>query len=994
MSIQPILLGYRDGSWTGGEIRVKVRSYSEPDRAVPVNARISAVPDVLSFAMGQDEQEVTARVTVKSEASLPADDRVQVTVQGDPASDAALAATQLAGMLPPGVSLPRFPSMTAVVEVILVPYEVVLTALMPDGSERSGNEFPLDMDGSSVVKVRAQVYRVSGAGLRQQDPLALSGELVGQPTLPGLALAAGSEGQSFTLSATSTEVEAGGAGSSCKVSFKLNLPNGKSLIQHVTFALRPLQAELTCDAREVGVGASHALEGPRFTLRLHTAEGRPVKTAYRLQATLGNLSPAAGQLDDSGTAVARYDPPAPSTVADSPDSWPRVVTVKALVGPKGQEAASCDLTLTFRRSLKVVVEKIGFARWEKELELTGPGPLTLKVVTRARTQSVAVAHASVQGSKKTDKDGLCAVEEGTGAALPPVEVVLDLAGDIASLQKRVVEGLREGAGGAAPEDYRSAQSSLEELVEKGLPERLAEEDEESYEGTYRVMLALAGSVKVMLMARGCFERRFERVKVSLKAALDATLSAVWELWGGPLFTALLTKVATLLSSAAMAVGRLVGGRLMGWSVAGVIRTVGGLKVTFEKAYTRLADKVSGLFNQSRVPATLQQRLTSNPATGPVPMSPGTLATALKAELEKALDVLKAKLSSLKDAVRVLQTELAAHQAEVRELEQTIMRHRGVPGTSLGDLEARLAALQARGGPIGERLTRATSELEKAELEVLDKEARNQTMGALAEKLDTLVNLCAGLLNVIYNLLGALLLGLIACMLRILQRCVLRAGYSSVILERLGQILEDMVGNLLCEPLSREGVARGTAPTEKIHRQLAALQLKMAGPALTTTYQKLKDWPEIDRQCFEAAVRGYYEGVERSEFLTEEREVWHDFAADMLDWLEWLVLWFSRVGMLLAGLVALFASAGTATPAVWAFEAEANLAIESMNKWYKGLKAVASGLESMGTLALTVGVVLPGFVEYTVRLFDDQGLRDRAAVPLSLDSRLLDPELRP
>lgn len=993
MSTQPILLAYKGKYWTSGELRVKVRSFTEPDREVPLAARITATPDVLDFAMGDDPKEVTARVTVKAGADLPTSDRVLIKVVADPATEAAMTATAAAGMLPPGVSLPRpFKSMTADVEVRLFPYEVELT----DENGSSGPDFPVDLDGSSRVRVRARVYRVAADGTRQSEITPISGDLVGHPEGQGIAIASQSDGNGFVITATSSELKLGEAPPAVRVAFKVNVPSGRRFTEHVTFQPRPVRAELTCDKKTVGVSVASALESPRLTLSVTTAEGRPVKTAYRLECPLGSLSPAAGQLDEAGHALSHYHPPTPKAASESPGAWPRTIAVKALLGPKGVEGASCELSLTFQRSLKLVVEKAGFARLEKEVEMSGPGPCNLRLVARARTEEVAVAHATVSCNESapaiSNSEGRCSLAVGTGGAFELGQLTLELEPAMANLQKRVVDGLREGAGQGAPSDYTNAQTSLNELVEKDLVVRLAREKPDTYEITSRVMLALAGSVKVMNLARTCFGRRFDRVQTGLKNALDALLSAMWEIWGGAVFTALLTGLLKTLAGAAMAVGRLVGGRLLGWSVTAVTRTVGAMKVTFETAYTRLASKVSSLFRQSRVPLTLQQRLSTNPATGPVPMNPGSLASALKAELQSALSVLIGKISSLKDAVRLVQTELSSHATAVRELENLIARNKGVPGTSLGDLEARLVALQARAAPLQERLARASGELQKAELELVDKQARNRALGMVADELDTLVNLVAGLLNVTYNILGAMILGIIACLLSMLQRALLRAGVASVVLERLGQILEDLVGNLLCDLGSKEGTARGTTATEKIRKQLLALQRQMAGPVLATTYEKLKDWPEIDKDRFHSAVQGYYEGVERNELLTAEREIYADFGADMLDWLEWLILWFSRLGVLLAGLVALFASAGTATPAVWAFEAEANLVIENLHKWYKGLKAVCSGMSAMSVMAITAGVVLPAFVEYTITLFDEPGLRDQAAVPLSFDSRLLDPDI--
>lgn len=996
MAQKRVLLAYHGGAWTEGELRVKVRSLSEPDRPVPLATRITAAPDVLDFALGKEQEEVTARVSVKAGTTLPSDDRVQVKVVADPATEAAFAALQVAGMMP-GVPLPRpFKTMTADVEVLVFPYEVVYTATMPDGSERVGLEFPVDQDGASTVRVRARVFRVNADGQRQDEVTQVTGELQGTPSAKGLSVSVSQEG-GFGLVVKSTELNAGPAPASLKVAFKLHVPSGRVFTQRLTFQPRPLQAQLSCDPTSVKITEVRSLEGcsSKLCLKVTTAEGRGVKTAYKLEGPLGSFAPSSGQTDESGAAQPLYHPPAPAEASQSQGAWPRTITLKALIGPQMVEAAHCDLVLTFSRRLSIVVDKVGFARLEKEVELPGPGSCRLSVVTMARDESVAVAHASVSGSgfaaTTTDAEGKCTLDVGGSGSQDLGKLTLALEEGIASLQKRVVDGLREGAGSQPPSDYSEAQTRLTELVEKDLVKRLAREEATSFEVTRQVMLALAGSVKVMNMARSCFLRRFSRLQTSLRATLEAILTAIWECWAGDVFTGLLTRLAKGMAGAASAIARALGSlRLVRWTVSGVARSVNAMRTTFVNFYMRFHNKVSRLFNETNVPSDMRRRLASDPAQGPIPLTPGAIVNQVKEGLDDALKVLKGKLDSLRQALQSAQADLASNQSAIREVQELIARQGGTPGVDMGNLPARLAQLQAQAGPIEERLARVSGQLQKAELELVDTEARNKTIMVLAQELDTLVDLGCGLLNVAFNIMVASLLAMIALLLTMVTRGLRRAGARTVVLERLAKLLEDMVGNLLTQEGTESGSKSGQGAVEKLRNQLLTTQRSMAAPVLAGTYQAYKDWPEVDTERFHKAVRYYYEEVERNELLTEESEVWNDFKADMLEWLEWLVLWFSRLGLLLASLVALFGSAGMAAPAVWVFNVEANAAIESFHKWYKGLKAVGSGMSSMAVLAVTVGVVLPAYVEFSVELLNQSDLRDKAAVPLSLPANLLDP----
>lgn len=996
MAQQRVRLAYHAGAWTEGELRVKVRSLSEPDRPVPLATRITATPDVLDFALGKEQEEVTARVSVKAGATLPSDDRVQVKVVADPGTEAAYAALQVAGMMP-GVPLPRpFKTMTADVEVLVFPYEVEYTATMPDQSQRVGLEFPVDQDGASEVRVRARVFRVNADGQRQGEVTPVTGQLQGTPSAKGLSLSVSQEG-GFGLLVKSTELNVGPAPPPLKAVFKLHVPSGRIFTQHLTFQPRPLQAQLSCDPASVKVTEVHTLEGgnSKLLLKVMTAEGRGVKAAYKLEAPLGSFAPSSGQTDESGEARPLYHPPAPAAAAASQGAWPRTITLKALVGPRLVEAAHCDLTLTFQRRLKIVVEKVGFARLEKELELPGPGSCRLSLVATARDEQVAVAHASVSGSgfpaTTTDAEGKCSLELGGSGSHDLGKLTLALEEGMASLQKRVVDGLREGAGSQPPGDYTDAQSKLTELVEKDLVKRLAREEATTFEVTRQVMLALAGSIKVMNMARSCFLRRFGRLETSLRSTLEAILTAIWECWAGDVFTGLLTRLAKGMAGAASAIARALGSlRPVRWAVSGVVKSVNAMRTTFVNFYMRFHNKVSRLFNEANVPSDMRRRLATDPAQGPIPLTPGAIVNQVKESLDDALKVLKGKVDSLRQALQGAQADLATNQAAIREVQELIARQGGTPGMDMGDLPARLAQLQAQAGPIERRLARATGQLQKAELELVDTEARNKTIMVLANELDTLVELGCGLLNVAFNIMVASLLAMIALLLTMVTRGLRRAGARTVVLERLAKLLEDMVGNLLTQEGTERGSKSGQGAVQKLRNQLLATQRNMAGPVLAGTYEVYKDWPEVDTERFRKAVRYYYEEVERNELLTQQSEVWNDFTADMVEWLEWLVLWFSRLGLLLASLVALFGSAGTAAPAVWVFNVEANAAIESFHKWYKGLKAMGSGMSSMAVLAVTVGVVLPAYVEFSVELLGQSDLRDRAAVPLSLPAHLLDP----
>ncbi|MFN8611703.1 MAG: hypothetical protein U0931_29430 [Vulcanimicrobiota bacterium] len=218
-----------------------------------------------------------------------------------------------------------------------------------------------------------------------------------------------------------------------------------------------------------------------------------------------------------------------------------------------------------------------------------------------------------------------------------------------------------------------------------------------------------------------------------------------------------------------------------------------------------------------------------------------------------------------------------------------------------------------------------------------------------------------------------------------------SGLSSTLLERLGKLLEDIVGDLLVHFGSQSGAQAGAVQILK-HRLLVT-QHCLAASSLTFLHEKLSVWPELDGEHYKEALRFYYQQVENNEFRSQASEVMQDFLVWAVDGLETLAIWSSRLGVLFASVVAVLASAGTAVPAAALFSASANASLEAAHRLYVALKAGAHASESLTSLALAVGIALPAHVEFTVLTFQDESLRERAAAPLTLPALLMDPDFR-
>ena len=951
-----VLLSYTSGQWSQASLSLRLKSSSEPD--LPFTVQFHPQSEVLMCHVESGQKPLTAHLRLRPAMELPESDHLSLEVSASPEKGGSPFRQQ--------------------VEVLLFPYEVDYVVSWSDGRQqflRCGDTLGLAQDGLTRLEIKARVFRVDSSGKRLSDrPVPVTGNLSQPPESSEVTIKA-DRFEDFCLRISSQTLQVGGASPApIPLAFELAVPSGRRFDQRLLLQPQPLVCQLACPP-EVLLGERATVE-----LSLRSQDGRACQLAWKLNCPLGSCQPASGFVPAPGTTQLTYETPSLEEAEKSPGAWPRLVPLTLQLNRLEKEVARCQLKLLYRRKLSILIQKSGFQPLHRELEIERPGRCLLRLHTLVRGKPVALAWARVQAEglaeTTTDDQGRCALVIGGDGELSLPALNLELLTEIHNDQLLVVRGLQEGAAAGASPEYARAQKDLVELVEVACVERLASRPEAEFEATVRALIVLKGNVRVMNQARALFLRRFDRVKVNLETTFKAILTAFWDLFLGQVLAGILQKTATCLTQAVLGLARsLAGFRLIRSGLSLVVAAAESVQKAFLGCYQKVFDKVQRLLTDSPLPGSLKERLALDPSRGPVPLDPGAIAAAIKAQLSQGLEQLASQREQLRAGLKLVQTRLAVSQSALAKAEA---------GPKMAQLSAQIESLEAE-------LARVSGQLQKSELELAELSQRHIGLEEMADRLDTLVHLLGAILNMAFNLLVAVSLSLPACLLKAIQPAVREAGLSSALLERLAKLLEDIVGDLLADFGSQTGAQDNAVQILK-HRLLAT-QRCLAGSSLTFLYEKLKVWPDLDGEHYKEALRFYYQQVENNEFRSQASEVIQDFMVWMIDGLETLAIWSSRLGVLFASVVAVLASAGTAVPAAALFSASANASLEAAHRLYVALKAGAHASDSLGSLALAVGIALPAHVEFTVRTFQDESLRERAAAPLTLPSLLMDPDFR-
>ncbi|MFN8611702.1 MAG: hypothetical protein U0931_29425 [Vulcanimicrobiota bacterium] len=734
------LLSYTSGQWSQAWLTLSLKSSSEPE--LPFAVQFHPQSEVLMCQVEAGKKPLTAHLRLRPATELPESDRLTLEVSANPER----------GGLP----------FRQQVEVLLFPYEVEYMATWADGRQqllRCGETVALDQDGLSRLEIKARVFRVDSSGKRLGDrPVAVTGTLTQPPESSQVQVSA-DRFEDFCIRVSSLSLRVGAPNPApIPLVFELAVPSGRRFHQRLVLQPLPLVCQLTSPP-DVLLGEPAPVE-----LSLRSQDGRACQMAWKLTCPLGSCQPASGFLTAEGTARLVYQPPSAQEAAKSPGDWPRLVTMTLHLNGLDQEAARCQFKLLYRRKFSLVVQKSGFQTLHRELEIERPGRCRLRLQTRVRSKGVALAWARVKAEgldeTQSDDQGRCTLTFGPDGEIPVPELNLELLPEIQNDQMLVVKGLQEGATEGASAEYARAQKDLVELVEVAFVERLASRPEAEFETTLRVLIVLKGNVRVMNQSLALFLRRFERVRVNLETTFQAILTAFWDLFLGDVLAGILRRTATCLAQAvhglAQGLGRF---RLIQTGLSLVLSGAESVQKAFLGCYQKVFDRVQRIFSDSPLPGSLKERLALDPSRGPVPLDPGAIASALKAQLNQGLAQLAAQREQLRTGLKQVQTSLAASQAALPKAKA---------GPGLAKLSAEVTSLE-------NELARLSGQLQKTELDLAELSQRNIGLEELADRLDTLVHFLGAILNMAFNLLVAVSLGLRpVCSKPFSRRCANRA----------------------------------------------------------------------------------------------------------------------------------------------------------------------------------------------------------------------------
>ncbi len=1021
---RPITLGYNGSEWTTGELSVRVRSLSEPDREVPLTLRLTAVPPCLDFVMGGEGSGKLATVMVKPDATLPADDRAVIHVVADPATE--LAMTLASTVLPPGVPMPRpFPQMTAQVDVFLVPYVLVVKQRRQVGGASSEGQLApgvaaeLEGDGRSFTLLEVACQRVDARGNPQGDPVAADLKCSQHPVEggPGATVSVDrtTTGLMVKLQSTKPYLE-GGMGSWGAFLFHGTGPGGRHLDSRtVRVQVHPLSASLTLVSPADGrLGLSPGTEGGtpvQATLRLEALNSARsgvvgLATEWQLEPASGSLQPARGVTDEAGQFQAVYHAPTDKEAAAQAQGGELSVRVVALAGPDRREVGSQTLRIAWQRTVVVKVSKPGFAPVEKKVALTTPGPVHVLVLppTPAHVpqelRPVACASVTVDGEPATtDADGKAQVGAGSGGG-ETVTIRLALDDAASGVQKKLLEVEPLAVLPVAPDRFKTLVQELIQFAEIAFVERLAEQDPKDYGATMFSVKLLASAVRVMKMARDLLVRRYARVSGDFTDFCKNLAAAIYSRYGekiaGGLVEGIASKAKGLFTWAAHQLASHT------WIRAAMSPLVKGLRWVMDgvdslgKRFTDWFRK-KGFFADGKMPGNLKDRLPKTPDDGPFPIQKGQMVRPdgkLLKEAERrvkdALEGLERQLASARQAldsawpkVQNLRSQLEAAEATLAGAvnPRTQARWTATVRKLQGELAQAEGTLRQAAKNV-EDLVPRRDKAAKAVDEVLQNRKFTEESCSM---LDDALSLVLGVLNRVWNL-GTYVVVYFSAMVFGLVRPIAKKyanKYYPVLGETFWNTLDDVVFKPGFSDLVGGTPAGGIVP--RIGRSLESRQLNAGAEALSSALRLTKGFDLVaeDQQAKEqiqAAFRWYYETIEANGFTAEAWECYAEWFAETLDWIEFGVVWSSRAANAILAILALLftiPTGGGSLAAFLALQPEITAAIESFDKVWDWLKAAARGGKALIGVIEVAAVVLPAHVAYTAKLYREDSIMQEA-----------------
>ena len=1018
---RPITLGFNGSEWTTGDLAVRVRSLSEPDREVPLTLQLTAAPPCLNFQIAEEGSNKLATVSVNPEAVLPADDRALIHVVADPATEMAM--TMVSAALPPGVPLPRpFPRMTAQVEVLLVPYVLQIRQRQQLGSSWSEGELApgacaeLEGDGCSCTLLEVTCHRVDARGNPQHEPVNADLKVSQQP-------GEGGGGADVTVERTATGLMV--KFQSTKPCFGPGIvwgallfqgtgPGGKRLESRtVRMQVRPLRAALKLlSPTDACLGLAPGTEegAPvQATLRLEVLNSRNIGVAgifaeFRLEPALGTVQPSSSLTDDSGHLQVAYRSPTFQGVAALGQGGDSSVQVVAMAGPDRYEVGSQALRLAWQRTLTLKVSKPGFEAFEKEIKLSRSGAVNVLVLPPKPKQGSGelrpVAHATVEiaGTRlTTDKDGVAKLGEGAG---PDDTLIVRLAlnSETAGLQNRLLEIAPLAELPVAPDRLQSLVQDFKKFAGVEFVERLAGQDPKDYENTIFSVKLLAAATRVVSMARALLKRRYSVVSKDFSAFCRNLAAACYTQWGdklvGKMIEGITNKAKALFNRAARFLTSHTKVRSAMKPVVGLMRRVMDGFDSLGQRFTNWFQR-KGFFAKGKMPGNLKSRLPKTPDDGPFPIQRGQMVCPdtsffkkAESQARKLLEGLDGKLASARQMADDLVPEINKLKSQLAEAQKTLgtavrPRTKAHWTKQVRKLELELGGLQGNLEKARKSLSDLLPERDKAARALDDVLLNHKMAQESAGLLDETLSCMLGLLNRIWNF-GTYAVVYLSAMLFSLIRPVAKK-YANKYYPLLGEVFWNTLDDVVFKPSLSDIV--GGMPSDGIvpyiGRNLESRQLNASAEALASALTRTRAFNLTrggdDKEQLHAAFRWYYETIEANSFTAEAWECYAEWFTTLLDWLECGVVWSCRGANLilaLLGLVFSLPTGGGSMAAFLALQPQITAFIEKMDKVWDWLKAVARGGKTLVGVVEVAAVILPAHVAYTAKLYrEDEIMRE-------------------
>ena len=988
--IEPLILGYDSTRrcWTEGEVSARVRSLSEPDRAVPLTARLVGEPDILDFTLDPYEQECfRASVRLRPGAKIPDNRRARLTIIADPASEIAAGVMHAAGF---PVLLP-FKDLRAQVEVQLIPYSLEVRAFVGDREISIEDVLPLEGDAHTSLRLEAAVYAVDGNGNPGQQPLALPVTI--KPNLQGALCQiqpCPEGGASCSLVSEKLVLDSNlQAGT---LTLEASLPEGKLLSRTLAVYVWALNVELKVTGTQpVPLGAP----SPQLVLRVSNSKGEGVvglSTRWALEPAVGALSLKEATTGAVGGVTVSYQMPTLEEALKVFQSELLSLSVRVTAGQHSQLLGEVDLCLQFQAHALLSVEKAGFTPIrDHRVELQHPGGIALSLFTSAG-EKVPIASARVKALGQevcSDQQGQARLEMGTGT---PTVVKLNLELDEPSKQwsEQILKGLARLQG--MPWNCRGMEASCEQVtrfVNLEYVEHLAEEEEKEYPAALANLKVLHPVIHVGELSARLFDRRYARFQEQLSSALGNIGAALFSWMGEKYFP----RIGNWLTGKLRGLMRYLAGKLAGraWlarRARGAVGTLRGWLNSLKERLLKLKRKVGS--QRTRLPESVDQQLNKDFR---LPKNPAMLAPGDEA-LEAMNDAVR-KAAAAKAAREQAEQALKAAQKQLDDAQQQLARAQAQATPN----PAEVSRLQGQVQSLGAGLDNATAELSKKSQALNESESAAKAaetaykeLKEMCSALDDLLGAFSDALSVLYEygawLLAYLLVSVGGWMMISLRKVA--NGVHGGGGQAMGNALEDLITKKAFVMAFEFG---GYHMLEPIIRGFCKLQQSATvAQALSEAIGESSRWQERDPETMKAAIRWYYEEIEAASFNNEEAEVWRELIADLLDWLEFLLVWITRlVNIVLAVVGALVSllTLGVGLPAWLLVSAGFSAFVEAMDRWWDVIKAAARSVSAAAGAAEVIAIILPAHSLFTARIYATSDMQQRIdqAWSYSIDDEL-------